>query len=330
MPEVGSDWRAMVRRERELLRLTQAQLGRAANLSPESIRKYEGGQRTPTRETLTRILAVLQVPQVRTREILHAAGFAAADGLFPLSRFPDYYFTVAEAREEIAATPWPQFVVGNVMEIVAANAAAQRLWNIDLGAELGTRARPQLHFLALLAEPRFASHITNFDECLATTVAVLKGVPQGGAALGTPGPWVDAVFAQFAANNPSAVAKLLRAWETTPPFRVKAHNTYRVVWREPEGEIRFLCAGSTASEPDGLAFNDWFPADAESHVVLEQVLEQRGGSGVRSKRRGDRKPASGPASPGSSRSRRSFRVDESTDPRGGASSGRTRPAGRLG
>ena len=40
MPEVGSDWRAMVRRERELLRLTQAQLGRAASLPAPRAARY--------------------------------------------------------------------------------------------------------------------------------------------------------------------------------------------------------------------------------------------------------------------------------------------------
>jgi hypothetical protein len=86
---------------------------------------------------------------------------------------------------------------------------------------------------------------------------------------------VDQVLSTFAANDPTAVAKLLHAWEATPPRPAKSRWTYPLVWREPEGEIRFTGLVSTASEPDGLSFNDWFPADAASHAVLEQVLAAR-------------------------------------------------------
>ena len=275
MPAGESDWRAMLRRERALLGLTQAGLGRGAGLSAETVRKYEAGARTPTRGHLVAILDVLQVPQLRAREILAAAGFAAADRLFPPDGHPGYYFTLAEARAEIEDTPWPQFVVGDQMEILAANRAASLLWGADVDAEVAGRPRPELHFLSLMAEPRIAGRIANFDECLAMAVGVLKGVPGGGADLRAPGPWVDRVLGAFAASDPSAVAGLLRAWEATPPRPAKSRWTYPLVWREPEGEIRLTGLVSTASEPDGLAFNDWLPADAESHAVLERVLAAR-------------------------------------------------------
>jgi len=35
--------------------------------------------------------------------------------------------------------------------------------------------------------------------------------------------------------------------------------------------MRFLAMVSTASEPDGLAFNDWIPVDASSWEVLAMV-----------------------------------------------------------
>ena len=279
MPAEDSDWRAMLRRERGLLGLTQADLGRASGLSPETIRKYEAGARTPTRDHLVTMLGALQVPQVRAREILGAAGFAADDRLFPPEEHPGYYYTVAEASSDIEQTPWPQFVVGNVMEIVAANRAAGLLWGVDLEAELASRSRSSLHFLAMMAEPRFARRIVNFDECLSMAIGTLKGVPRGQADLAQLGPWADQVLAQFAANDPTAIPRLLRAWEATPPRSPKSRWTYRLVWREPEGEIRFTGVVSTASEPDGLAFNDWMPADAESHAVLERVVAARAAAG---------------------------------------------------
>ena len=43
--------------------------------------------------------------------------------------------------------------------------------------------------------------------------------------------------------------------------------------------MRFHAIVSTASEPDGLAINDWIPLDAESWSVLEAVKARgcRGG-----------------------------------------------------
>lgn len=127
MPDTGLDWRAMLRQERRLLHVTQYRLAKAANLSPETIRKYENGQRSPTRESLARILEALQFPAVRSRQILAATGFAAPDRLFPADEHPDYFFTIDEARAAIEQTPWPQFVAGSAMDIVAADRAARLL-----------------------------------------------------------------------------------------------------------------------------------------------------------------------------------------------------------
>ncbi len=263
----------MLREERLRLHLTQQQLAAAAHLSTETIHKYERGTRTPGREGLFRILEALQVPQVRAREILGDAGFAPIERLFAQSANPDYFFTLAQAAAYVETVPWPRFVVNNVMEIVVANRAARLLWDVDFETEYAARSRPQLHFLALMVEPRFASRIVNFDECLATVVAILKGVPRGGAALENPGPWVQSVLGQFAANDPEALVRLLHAWEVAPAATAKVHWNYRIVWRDPVGgEIAFRGVVSDASEPDGLAFNDWIPADSASHRNLEQVL----------------------------------------------------------
>lgn len=53
------------------------------------------------------------------------------------------------------AAPWPQFVVNDAQELVAANRAAELLLGVDVASELAARGRAQLHFLALIAEPRF-------------------------------------------------------------------------------------------------------------------------------------------------------------------------------
>jgi transcriptional regulator with XRE-family HTH domain len=282
-------WRLRLREERGDLGLTQAELGLAAGVSAETVRKYESGARTPTREHLAALLRALQVPQARAREILRGAGFASADTLFPADAYPAYYFTAEEAAAEVQAAPWPQFVVNDAQEIVAANRAAELLLGVDLAVELASRGRAQLHFLSLVAEPRFSGRIANFEECLAMVVGALKGVPAGGPAIDAPGPWAEQVLARVAAMNPGALATLLRVWERTPPRPARSRWTYPLVWREPEGDIRFTGLVTTASEPDGLAFSDWLPSDAASHLLLEQVLDRAAmrpdTHGVRSGRR---------------------------------------------
>ena len=267
-----------LRREREALGLTQAGLASAVGLSPETIRKYEGGTRTPTREHLVAMLGSLKVPRVRARTILAAAGFDAGSGQLPVDALSGYYMTLPEAHAEIEATPWPQFIVGDAMELVTANRAASLLWGVDVAAELKVRSRVQLHLMALLAEPQFSGRIVNFDECLAIAVGVLKGVHSGGESLDTPSPWAEQVLAQLAVNDPTVVARLLRAWDSTPARPPKSRWTYRLIWREPEGELRFSGIVSTASEPDGLSFHDWIPADAASYAALERVLAARAAS----------------------------------------------------
>jgi hypothetical protein len=155
---------------------------------------------------------------------------------------------------------------------------AAQLWGLDVAAELRQRNRAGAHVIPAMAEPWFAGRVTNFDELLRIVIGVLKGIPAGAAALDDPTPWAEKVLSALAATNPAAVGPLLDAWEATPPQQVRPRWEYRVVWQEPEGEIRFAGVVSLANERDGLSFNDWIPADADSHVTLERVMAARNGA----------------------------------------------------
>ena len=76
-------------------------------VSPETIRKYEAGGRTPARATLVHLVAALQLSAAQVRAILRGAGFAAADTMFPSDAYPDYYFSVAELRAYVERVPGP-------------------------------------------------------------------------------------------------------------------------------------------------------------------------------------------------------------------------------
>jgi transcriptional regulator with XRE-family HTH domain len=272
-PDAG--WRGMLRDERLRLKLTQAEVARLVSVAPITFRSYESGARTPSRETLARALVALQVPQDRARRILASAGYAPFDRLPPAAH-PQFYFTLDEARAEIERVDWPRLVANNAMEVVAMNRALQDLCRFDFEGEHLRRDRLGFHFLGLLSERWFREHVVNIDEVLAVVVSVFKGVPRAGAVLDQPSPVLRAVLERFSALYPAAVPRLLRMWDQLPAMDSKVQWTYPIVWDEPGmGRIRFRCLVSDAGEADALAFNDWFPADAASHVLLERVLQSR-------------------------------------------------------
>ena len=280
-------WAAALRAERLRLGLTQAELAGRAGIAADTVRKYESGARRPGRTTIVRLLDALQVPQTTVRSVFHDLGFAAADTLFPPSTDPDYFFTQAQLERFVDTALWPVFVANNVFEITAANTAAQRLWGIDFAHEIGHRRRAETNFLALAAEHQFTTRIVNWPELVGVLVSALKAVPQSRSLLEQEGSLFAEVFATFAASDPSLIARLLALWETTPARSAKVRWTYPVVWREPGFEdVRFVGVVTTASEPDGLVFNDWIPADARSHGTLEAILASRPGAELGPRGRG--------------------------------------------
>ena len=280
-PAPESGWRALLRAERQRLGLTQAELAKRAGIAPETLRKYERGGRTPTRASIERLLGALQVPHATARAILRELGFAAAETLFTPEADPDYHFTIPRLQVFVEETPWPQFAANNVLEIVAANSAAQALWGIDLQAEFARRSRAQLNVLAIAAERRFSERIGNWPELMTRLVGALKAIPESKTILDDPGSLFGEVFAAFAKNDPTAIPKLFAIWERTPPGSARVRWNYPVIWREPGiGEIHFLGTVTTASEPDALAFNDWIPIDAASHALLEKAIASSTNPGV--------------------------------------------------
>ena len=214
------------------------------------------------------------MPQSRARAVFAAAGFASPDALVPGDTLAAYYIGEAEARDEIERVRWPKFVVNDALEVVAANRAAIGLWDFEVDFEVSGRTRAQLSLLAILADPRVASHVANLDACFGSAVGILKAalekrLPTTDAAI-----FAEAVLAECAARDPSTIRRLLRIWEATPATTPRAQATYDVVWRDGQGvEIGLMAVTSVCNEPDGLFYHDWYPVDAASHAGLERILE---------------------------------------------------------
>jgi hypothetical protein len=218
--------------------------------------------------------------------------YGQSQTLFPGERFPNYFFSVVEARSYVEAVTWPRFVLNNLGELMAVNATAQTLWGVDFDEERTRRTPAQLNLLAVASESRFAKRIVNWDECLATLIAVIKGRPDNPGSLENPDLYLQQVLGEFSRHDPGYLPRLFNIWISTPPSEAKAHWSYRVLWFEPGlGEMRFCALVSTINEPDALGLNDWIPMDAQTWEVLNKIQVT-----------GRRVAASRPASAGNSRS----------------------------
>ncbi|MDP9237920.1 MAG: helix-turn-helix transcriptional regulator [Chloroflexota bacterium] len=269
---MDSVWRHKLREVRLRIGISQREVAERTGLSPESVRAYETGRRRPTRERLAAILQALEATAYEANEILEAAGMVTPATLFPGDEYPNYFFSVDELQAEVELVEWPEFVLNNANEVVAANSAVQALWGIDFARERETRTRAQLNLLSVASQRKFADRIVNWDQCIATLAAVFKGRPVNPASLDEPDPYFSEVLQEFADGDPAFLARLVQVWVATPGRDAKVRWSYRIVWRDDEfGEMRFRSVVGTASEPGGLSFNDWQPLDAETWNVLERV-----------------------------------------------------------
>jgi transcriptional regulator with XRE-family HTH domain len=269
-------WRQKLREVRRRVGISQRDTAERAGLSQESIRAYETGRRRPTREGLRTILQALEATAYEANDILEAAGFTTPSTMFPDNEYPNYFFSVAELQAEVELVEWPEFVLDNANELVAANASAQALWGIDFAHERETRTRAQLNLLSVASQQGFTDRIVNWDECVATLAAVFKGRPVNPASLDEPDPYFSEVLREFADGDPAFLARLVQIWVMTPARDAKVRWNYRVIWRDEEfGDMRFRSVVGTASEPGGLSFNDWHPLDADTWGVLERVKARR-------------------------------------------------------
>jgi transcriptional regulator with XRE-family HTH domain len=269
--EASTDWRKRLRASRRALKVTLEDVAHDTGLSFETLRGYENGRRNPTRESLVRVLAAVNIPLIDANEILNEAGFAGMRTRFPEDEFPSYYFTRPELDAAVERVPWPEFVVGDWMEVVAANSVAEAIWDIDFQHEKCVRTRPQMNLLSVASDHHFADRVGNWDEIVGTMASMIKG-PGRPDSIDSPSPYFSEVLAEFAKGDPTFLASLATIWAAAEPLPPKVRQSYRVVWIDPEfGEMRFQCLLSTCSEPDALAFNDWHPLDAETWHVLEQV-----------------------------------------------------------
>jgi transcriptional regulator with XRE-family HTH domain len=265
-------WREALRAAREELGLSRAELARRAGMAASTIKSCELGTRHPSRAHLVALIEALHLSRAEANDVLSAAGYAIDATLFPGERYPAYFYAVDELPEVVERVPWPEFVTNDNFELVAANSAASALWGISFQRESAAASRSQRNLLSVASDRRFADRIINWDEVAQVLASVAKARPRGAETIDAPNPYFNEVLTEFARGDPAFLARLISAWNSAPPAEPKCRWSYRLTWRDPElGHMRFLAIVSTASEPDGLAFNDWHPLDADTWTVMERV-----------------------------------------------------------
>ncbi len=264
------EWRAALLRARKRLGVSRARLAALAGVSPATVRGYELGRRHPKHASLEAIIAALKLERVEANAVREGAGFAQARPSFLDA--PDYYFGVEELREYVERAPWPEFVVNDSFEFIAANRIAGAVWGIDFEAERARRAPLEMNLLAVADEFDFPRLVENWDEILELIASMYKGHPVGPEDLAAPGPYLARAVQHFNDNDPGFLARLLDAWNRAEPLPTRVRESYRIIWNhERYGRMCFYCLATTANERDGLVFNDWIPVDAETWHALDAL-----------------------------------------------------------
>jgi transcriptional regulator with XRE-family HTH domain len=280
---MSAGWRMALRAARREWRLSLKALGERSGLSYESVRGYENGRRSPSRESLLKVLAVLQFTAADANALLEQAGFAPEAGLYSPYEFPEYAFRVDELQRFLDQRPWPAMATDDPMRVLAANRTIQALWGIDLNREKRRRSAEEMSLFAIGRDYGFLNRMSNWPEFLRAAASLNKGRPVRAALTSA-----DVLMAsvQVMSGDPAVRKYMRRIWTTAKPtpFRIQADR--QIVWCDPEfGELRFRSVVSVASEQDLLSFRDWHPVDAETWRALEDVKLRRLREGAQKKRR---------------------------------------------
>jgi hypothetical protein len=235
-----------------------------------SVKAYEQGRRHSSRTQLVAMLDAMRVSRGTRNAVLVSAGYAGETAADTRSG-PPRGLTPGEALEEIARYRWPSFLCNENAEILGANDAGKRMWQIEPFGSLFRLGDPAL---CVATHPEIVRRLVNWDEAVSQQIAGWKSAARGAESLDEPSAYFEQILAQLNRGEPQAVKRFLHLWETTQPgFRVLQRWPYNIVWDEPGyGTMRFNCFAWSVNPDNGLDIDDWIPADAETWITLERFV----------------------------------------------------------
>lgn len=169
MPSSSTHVLANLRRAR---RLSQLDLGLAAEVSARHISFIETGRSQPSRTLLLRIADVMGLCHREANQLMCACGYAPAFSTMPLEE--DAMRPVQEALATMLDNhnPYPATVLNHTWEVRMANTSMQRLLALLLGAPL--RAAPINMLKLVFSHEGLRPFIVNWDELAGLLLRRLK------------------------------------------------------------------------------------------------------------------------------------------------------------
>jgi hypothetical protein len=258
-----ADWPTLLRRLRT--RRANPRGRREARIHrPATIKAYELGSGI-LRDLLVSVLDALKA-DLLTRNQADWRGLSPTTGRIRSAQ--NEWFTFDEAVRRWSAL-LPSHLNNETMDVVAANIAMQRVWEVDL--RFDNTGPFELNFLSMLSAPRVAGRIQNWDEAISTALSILKGHYGGDSAIQSEmNPYFAAAIQHFLQGEPEYVQRFLQIWTTVEPRQRKLRWAYPVVWQHPlAGRLSFHVQVNPADAIGSRTFNDWIPVDDATWAGLQ-------------------------------------------------------------
>lgn len=273
---LGSNWRQLLRQEREATGLSRAELASRSGVSQDMIYSLEArsGRRRPTRETLLQLTRAMELDGIATNAILEAAGVDPEPSEWALflaneeRRSPTRKYrpknnphrTRLDVQRAIAAHAWPCLVIDERCTLLCWNEAADRVFGEGYLDEAQTATRDTIVQLALA--DRFRAATVNWEEVVAALIpSTLR--PFLGPAPAVGGGRLAAIVAAVRRLDAESRARLNAVWQDAPAGAPQTRVVFPLYWRTPDGAIlSFTCLLSPWNAFDPAWALDWHPADA--------------------------------------------------------------------
>ncbi len=254
----------LLRRWRELRRLTQLDLAGQAVVSARHLSYVETGRSRPSRKMVLHLAERLDVPLRQRNELLLAAGYAPLYTEMPLESPGMAHIRDALCRVLAGHDPYPALVVDRGWNLVLSNASL-RLFTDLVAPDL---LRPPVNVLRLALHPRgMAPHTVNLAEWRGHILAGLR--PRVDLS-GRPGP-LAALYEELLSYPGGEPEYPLQPTNVVTPLRL----------HDPEaGEIALFATIATFGAPQDitaaeLAIETFFPADDRTADVLRNRYGSR-------------------------------------------------------
>ncbi len=262
-------WNDELRGIRERRGVSRQELAERCGLSAHTLRSYELGRRHPTRGHLLELLKCLKADE-RSRNIILAGAGLAPDA--PVERFREPNIPPRDAVRLIQRRPLPAVLLNDRTEVLAVSGAAWRLFGMPEYESNPPRTRSALTEVTFRVT---AARVVNWDELIGQILQFFKASLPDNRSIDSAGPPISTIVRKLTADT-EQWARLVELWRTTPPFRGRMTGyMYPCVWSGPGGAIRFNVFVGCLNTEVGLYAHSMVPADAQSHLLLDELLAAR-------------------------------------------------------